>query len=252
MTNGVSVDFVLEVNAGRLPVVVGVTGNDTKELCQRIATWSDEGIAGFLVASPAYNKPQQAGLVAHFEAVAEAAPRPVMLYNVPSRTGSNMTAQTTLTLAKHDNILGIKEASGDLAQIAAILANRPDQFGVWSGDDALALSTLALGGHIVQHHGTRCRLCNRLEMRYKACLLGLVVSWRCNQKSGNSLVRPRGNALTKFLDLLFKEGNPAGVKAAMEHLNLCSSHVRLPLVDASEPLKSQLYQAIADMDVQVH
>ena len=94
------VDFVLEVNAGRLPVVVGVTGNDTRELCERIATWSDEGISGFLVASPAYNKPQQAGLVKHFEAVADAAPRPVMLYNVPARTGSNMTAETTLDVGQ--------------------------------------------------------------------------------------------------------------------------------------------------------
>ena len=121
------------------------TGNDTRELCERIATWSDEGISGFLVASPAYNKPQQAGLVKHFEAVADAAPRPVMLYNVPARTGSNMTAETTLMLAKHPNILGIKEASGDLAQIARILADRPEQFGVWSGDDAVALSTIAMG-----------------------------------------------------------------------------------------------------------
>ena len=113
---------------------------------ERIATWSDEGISGFLVASPAYNKPQQAGLVKHFqEAVADAASRPVMLYNVPARTGSNMTAETTLMLAKHPNILGIKEASGDLSQIARILAHRPEQFGVWSGDDALALSTIAMG-----------------------------------------------------------------------------------------------------------
>ena len=234
------VDFVLEVNAGKLPVVVGVTGNDTKELCQRIATWSDEGIAGFLVASPAYNKPQQAGLVAHFEAVADAAPRPVMLYNVPSRTGSNMTAQTTLTLAKHDNILGIKEASGDLAQIAAILANRPDQFGVWSGDDALALSTLALGAEgVISVVGNV--LPDRMSVMVQQAMFG-----QTNEANTIHL------ALTTFIDLLFKEGNPAGVKAAMEHLNLCSSHVRLPLVDASEPLKSQLYQAIADMDVQVH
>ena len=105
------VDFMPEVNAGRLPIVVGVTGNATAELCARIETWTDEGISGFLVATPSYNKPQQTGLISHFTAVADAAPRPVMLYNVPSRTGSNMTSSTTLTLAQHDNILGIKEAS---------------------------------------------------------------------------------------------------------------------------------------------
>ena len=234
------VDFVLEVNAGRLPVVVGVTGNDTRELCERIATWSDEGISGFLVASPAYNKPQQAGLVKHFEAVADAAPRPVMLYNVPARTGSNMTAQTTLMLAKHPNILGIKEASGDLSQIARIMADRPEQFGVWSGDDALALSTIAMGADgVISVAGNV--LPERMGVMVQQAMFG-----QTNEAKNIHL------AMAAFLELLFKEGNPAGVKAAMEHLNLCSSKVRLPLVEASETLKGQLYQAIADMDVQVH
>lgn len=234
------VDFVLEVNAGRLPVVVGVTGNDTRELCERIATWSDEGISGFLVASPAYNKPQQAGLIKHFEAVADAAPRPVMLYNVPARTGSNMTAETTLVLAKHPNILGIKEASGDLTQIARILADRPEQFGVWSGDDALALSTIAMGGDgVISVAGNV--LPERMSVMVQQAMFG-----QTNEAKATHL------EMTAFLELLFKEGNPAGVKAAMEHLNLCSSIVRLPLVEASEALKAQLYQAIADMDVQVH
>ena len=234
------VDFVLEVNAGRLPVVVGVTGNDTRELCERIATWSDEGISGFLVASPAYNKPQQAGLIKHFEAVADASPRPVMLYNVPARTGSNMTAETTLVLAKHPNILGIKEASGDLTQIARILADRPEQFGVWSGDDALALSTIAMGGDgVISVAGNV--LPERMSVMVQQAMFG-----QTNEAKTTHL------AMTAFLELLFKEGNPAGVKAAMEHLNLCSSIVRLPLVEASEALKAQLYQAIADMDVQVH
>ena len=234
------VDFVLEVNAGRLPVVVGVTGNDTRELCERIATWSDEGISGFLVASPAYNKPQQAGLFKHFEAVADAAPRPVMLYNVPARTGSNMTAQTTLMLAKHPNILGIKEASGDLSQIARIMADRPEQFGVWSGDDALALSTIAMGADgVISVAGNV--LPERMGVMVQQAMFG-----QTNEAKNIHL------AMAAFLELLFKEGNPAGVKAAMEHLNLCSSKVRLPLVEASETLKGQLYQAIADMDVQVH
>ena len=234
------VDFVLEVNAGRLPVVVGVTGNDTRELCERIATWTDEGISGFLVASPAYNKPQQAGLIKHFEAVADAAPRPVMLYNVPARTGSNMTAETTLVLAKHPNILGIKEASGDLTQIARILADRPEQFGVWSGDDALALSTIAMGGDgVISVAGNV--LPERMSVMVQQAMFG-----QTNEAKTTHL------AMTAFLELLFKEGNPAGVKAAMEHLNICSSIVRLPLVEASEALKAQLYQAIADMDVQVH
>ena len=234
------VDFVLEVNAGRLPIVVGVTGNATAELCARIETWTDEGISGFLVATPSYNKPQQAGLISHFTAVADAAPRPVLLYNVPSRTGSNMTSSTTLTLAQHDNILGIKEASGDLSQIAAILADRPEQFGVWSGDDALALATLAMGAEgVISVAGNV--LPARMSSMVQQAMFG-----QTNEAKDIHL------EMSRFFELLFKEGNPAGVKAAMEHLNLCSAKVRLPLTEASEALKGHLYQSIADMDVQVH
>ena len=139
------VDFVVEVNANRLPVVVGVSGNNTVELCSRIRTWDLEDIDAFLVASPAYNKPSQLGIVTHFKAVADAAPKPIVLYNVPGRTASNMSAATTLQLAKHDNVCGIKEASGDLGQIGLILAQRPEGFAVWSGDDALALPTVSMG-----------------------------------------------------------------------------------------------------------
>ena len=139
------VDFVLEVNAGRLPVVVGVTGNNTAELCERIHNWDVSGVAAFLVATPAYNKPGQEGLKAHYTSVADAAQRPVILYNVPGRTSCNMSAATTLTLANHSNVIGIKEASGDLEQIGDILAGRPPHFAVWSGDDALAMPTVAMG-----------------------------------------------------------------------------------------------------------
>ena len=151
-----------------------------------------------------------------------------------------MTAETTLVLAKHPNILGIKEASGDLTQIARILADRPEQFGVWSGDDALALSTIAMGGDgVISVAGNV--LPERMAVMVQQAMFG-----QTNEAKTTHL------AMTAFLELWFKEGNPAGVKAAMEHLNLCSSIVRLPLVEASEALKAQLYQAIADMDVQVH
>ena len=139
------VDFVVEVNAKRMPLVVGVSGNNTMELCSRIRTWDLEGIDAFLVASPAYNKPSQLGIVKHFKAVAEASPKPIVLYNVPGRTASNMTAATTLELAEHANVCGVKEASGDLGQIGMILAQRPEGFAVWSGDDALAMPTVAMG-----------------------------------------------------------------------------------------------------------
>ena len=128
-------DFILEVNAKRKPVVVGIAGNNTAELCKRIVSFDLSGVDAVLSACPSYNKPSQAGLIAHFEAVANASSRPVILYNVPSRTGCNLEAKSTLHLANNPNIVAIKEASGNLVQIDSILLNRPSGFKVFSGDD---------------------------------------------------------------------------------------------------------------------
>lgn len=231
------VDFVLEVNARRLPVVVGVTGNATAELCERIAAWDVDGVAAFLVATPAYNKPTQEGLVKHYEAVANAAARPIILYNVPGRTSCNMTAQTTLTLSKHPNVVGVKEASGDLGQIGAILAGRATDFAVWSGDDALAMPTVAMGAE-----GVISVLGN---------VLPGAMSDMVQQASFGQVhdARATHSTLGPLMDLLFEEGNPTGVKSAMNHLGLCERHVRLPLVPASQQLHDAIYAAIAALDV---
>ena len=234
------VDFVLEVNAGRLPVVVGVTGNNTAELCERIHNWDVSGVAAFLVATPAYNKPGQEGLKAHYTSVADAAQRPVILYNVPGRTSCNMSAATTLTLANHSNVIGIKEASGDLEQIGDILAGRPPHFAVWSGDDALAMPTVAMGAE---------GLISVLGNAFPKPLTAMVEQASFGQTHE---ARSTHAALKPLMKLMFEEGNPAGIKAAMNHLGLCEGDVRFPLTKASSALKDKLYAAIAALEVSAH
>ena len=234
------VDFVLEVNAGRLPVVVGVTGNNTAELCARIQGWDVDGIAAFLVATPAYNKPSQEGLKAHYTAVADAAQRPVILYNVPGRTSCNMSSATTLDLANHPNVVGVKEASGDLEQIGDILAHRPEHFAVWSGDDALAMPTVAMGAE-----GVISVLGNAFPKPMADMVQQASFGQTHEARSTHVTLKP-------LMTLMFEEGNPTGVKAAMDHLGLCGSEVRLPLMKASSTLKDKLYAAIAALEVSAH
>jgi len=231
------VDFVVEVNANRMPIVVGVSGNNTAELCARIRTWDLEGIDAFLVASPAYNKPSQLGIVRHFNAVADAAPRPIVLYNVPGRTASNMTAATTLELAQHDNVCGIKEASGDLGQIGLILSHRPKDFAVWSGDDALAMPTVSMGAEGVISVMGNAYPAEMSRMIQQAAFGQIQEAQHTHQ------------ALTPTMDLLFAEGNPVGVKVALKHFGICEANVRLPLVKGSKDLADKLYKAIADLEI---
>ena len=231
------VDFVVEVNANRMPLVVGVSGNNTLELCARIRTWDLEGIDAFLVASPAYNKPSQLGIVKHFNAVADAAPKPIVLYNVPGRTASNMTAATTLELAQHDNVCGIKEASGDLGQIGLILSHRPKDFSVWSGDDALAMPTVSMGAEGVISVMGNAYPAEMSRMIQQAAFGQIQEAQHTHQ------------ALMPIMELLFAEGNPVGVKVALKHLGICEANVRLPLVQGSKDLADKLYKAIADLEV---
>lgn len=231
-------DFVLEVNGGRLPVVVGITGNNTAQLCTKLREWDWTGLTACLVAAPAYNKPSQKGLLAHYEQVADSAGCPVILYNVPGRTGCNLTAATTLTLSKHDNICGIKEASGDMVQIGEILQGRPDGFMVWSGDDALAMPTVAMGAE-----GVISVLGNALPRRM-ADMIHQVAFGQVHEARATHLT------LLPLIDLLFQEGNPVGIKLVLNHLGLCQKDVRLPLVAGSADLRDKIYGALAALDVQ--
>ena len=232
-------DFIIELNNKRLPIVVGLAGNNTQALCDRISDFDFKGIDAVLSASPHYNKPTQAGIVEHFKKVADASPKPIILYNVPSRTGSNMTAATTLELADHKNIIAIKEASGGLSQVDEILKGRPEGFQVFSGDDALTLAMLASGAD-----GVISVIGNALPKRFGSmvnqALFGQVIE-----------AKEMHHKLCPIITSIFEEGNPSGIKSVMDMIGLCDDSVRLPLVPATKQLRDKLYSCLADLDVEI-
>jgi len=214
--------------AGRVPLVYGIGSNDTAAAEALLHSTDLEGITAILSASPAYNKPSQAGIVAHYQRLADAAPRPLLLYNVPGRTGSNMSADTTLKLAEHPNIIGIKEASGNVEQCLAILARKPAGFLFLSGDDMLTVPLIACGAV-----GTITVLGNAFPQKFsdmtRAALAGDFAKAQ--------------QLLFDFVHLnplMYDEGNPVGVKAALALQGVCSGEVRLPLVPASEGLLARI------------
>lgn len=214
--------------AGRLPIVYGIGGNDTRTVEQQLRSTDLTGIEAILSASPAYNKPSQAGIVAHYQRLADASPLPLILYNVPGRTGSNLTAATVLELAKHDNIIGIKEASGNVEQALAILAGKPADFLFLSGDDMLTVPLIACGSQ-----GIISVLANAFPQRFsdmtRAALAGDFA--RAQQLLFG---------LVPLNPLMYEEGNPVGVKAALALQGVCEPAVRLPLVPASEGLTARI------------
>ena len=227
---------VIEWNAGRLPVVVGKSSNNTQKLIQEIETLSWNGVDYILSAVPNYNKPNQEGIYQHFAALARTSPRPIILYNVPGRTGVNMLAATTLRLA-HDfpNIVGIKEAAGSLDQVSEILAGAPKDFIVLSGDDSLTLPMIAVGAK-----GVISVVGNALP-----ALFGNMVHAALNQDlHAASQIHLR---LHKLYKLMFEQGNPVGVKCAMSHLGLCANRLRLPLVPANDDLSKRINEALKEL-----
>ena len=218
--------------AGRVPIVYGIGGNDTLTVERQLRSTDLTGIEAILSASPAYNKPSQAGIVAHYQRLAEASPLPLILYNVPSRTGSNLTAATVLELAKHDNVIGIKEASGNVEQALAILAGKPADFLFLSGDDMLTVPLIACGSQ-----GIISVLANAFPQRFsdmtRAALAGDFA--RAQQLLFG---------LVPLNPLMYEEGNPVGVKAALALQGVCEPAVRLPLVPASEGLTTRIKQLL--------
>ena len=218
--------------AGRVPLVYGIGGNDTAATENLLRETDLEGVTAILSASPAYNKPSQAGLIAHYERLADAAPLPLLLYNVPGRTASNLTAETTLHLSQHRNIIGIKEASGHLEQCLNILARRPAGFLVLSGDDMLTTALIAHGAE-----GVISVLANAFPCRFSAMTRAAL--------AGDFAAASR--ELFGFLTLnplLYEESNPVGVKAALAAQGICGAAVRLPLLEASAGLKARIQQVI--------
>lgn len=224
--------FTVEKAAGRVPVVAGFGGNNTAEVIKDIEGFDFKGVDAILSVSPYYNKPTQEGIYLHYAAIAAAAPRPVILYNVPGRTGMNMKAETTLRLAELDNVIGMKEASGDFNQCMQILKNRPKDFLVVSGDDNITLGLLAYGMDGV---------ISVVGQAFPAIFTEMV---RQGLKGDYNKARELHYRLNDITDMLFTEGNPGGVKAALEILGVCESHLRLPLAPISEALRARLKVAI--------
>ena len=226
-------DFVLETVNKRLPVVAGIGGNNTQEVINTIKATSFEGIDAILSVCPYYNKPQQKGMYGHFKAIAGICPVPVILYNVPGRTSSNLTAETTLRLASEfENIIGIKEASGNLAQCMEIIKNKPQDFLFISGDDALTYPLLALGAD-----GVISVVANAFPLQF-AEMVNLGLKGKLNK------ARTLHYLLLDFMNSLFLDGSPSGIKAALEDLGFCKSNVRLPLVKVNKTVHSIISEQV--------
>ena len=221
---------VKKANNGRLPMVLGVGGNNTQTIVEQVREVSPKDYIAILSVTPYYNKPSQEGLYQHYKAVGEATELPILLYNVPSRTGVNMDYRTTLRLAKEvPNIIGIKEASGNIVQIMHLLRGRKENFLVISGDDATALPTVLLGGD-----GTISVLGQALPERYSRMIRQGLEG---NYKEANAIQYQ----LLEAMELIFKEGNPVGIKALLSLLGVINTlEVRLPLVSATEGLQREL------------
>lgn len=229
---------VIDVVRNRVPIVLGVGGNNTAEVVHQLASYDLSGVDGILSVSPYYNKPNQEGIYQHYKAIAQASLLPIILYNVPGRTGSNMTADTTLRLARDfENIIAIKEASGNLDQIGLILKHRPDDFLVISGDDALTLPIIAMGGE-----GVISVVGNALPEEF-----GNLV--HAAQKGDYTTARAEHYKLIELITLLFADGSPGGIKEVLHILGLCGKHVRLPLANVNESVAKKIYAAMADAEV---
>jgi 4-hydroxy-tetrahydrodipicolinate synthase len=223
------INCIVKTNNKRLPLVLGVGGNDTATLVDQLKTIDLSEFDAILSVSPYYNKPSQEGLYQHFKAVVEASSKPVILYNVPGRTASNMLPETIVRLANDfDNIIGVKEAAGDLVQAMKIIQDAPNDFLVISGDDMIALPmTLAGGAGVISVIG------EGLPKEFSEMIrLGL----EGKAKEAFNFHYKIANAV----DLIFEEGNPVGIKALFNKLNLCEPNVRLPLVNATNELQNKI------------
>jgi len=224
-------DFILEFNQRKLPVVLGLAGYDTAALIKTIKTTNFDGVDAILSVTPYYNRPNQAGLYAHYMAIADASPVPVILYNVPSRTGVNLSAETTLKLANdHPNIIAVKEASGNLPQIMEIIKGKPEGFSVISGDDLMTLPVMSLGAvGVISVAGNACP--GFMALLVKECLReDFVAAAKVHYQ------------LMDFIHAIFLDGSPAGIKAALNIMGFCENVLRLPLV----PVNDDVYAIIKD------
>lgn len=224
--------FVKENNPQKLPIVYGIGGNNTQNVLEAIKESNLTGVDALLSVSPYYNKPSQAGIIKHFEKIADASPVPVILYNVPGRTASNLTAKTTLALARHQNIIGVKEASGNVEQAMEISASMPKDFLLISGDDMLTVPLYSIGAK-----GVISVLANAFADVFKN-IKGFAFEGNYEKASKEAF------KLLKINPLMYVESNPVGIKYVLELQKVCRDFVRLPLLQASSELKEQIRKSI--------
>jgi len=223
------IEFIIELNAGRVPIVEGIGGNNTQDIVDKIKKSSFDGIDAILSVCPYYNRPQQKGIYYHFKTIASVSPVPVILYNVPGRTGCNMLADTTLELARDfNNIVAIKEASGNFTQIMKIIQDKPMDFTVISGDDSLTLPLIALGAEGVISVVANAFPADFSEM-VNLCLKGNFEAARKIHYNLNNIINS-----------LFEDGSPSGIKAALQVLDLAQNNLRLPLVKVNKSVYLQI------------
>jgi dihydrodipicolinate synthase len=210
------VNTILKTNAGRLPVVLGLGGNNTQTVIETIKTQNFTGIDAILSVVPFYNKPNQRGMKAHFEAIADASPVPVILYNVPGRVGVNLQAATCVELAHHPNIIAVKEASGNLQQIMEILRDKPADFDVLSGDDGITYPLMTLGAQGV------------ISVAANAYIHPFSKMMKALKEGDNCEALRLHYSMLRMNQLIFADGNPAGIKCLMSFMGLCKNVLRLP------------------------
>lgn len=233
-------ELLVERVAGRVPLLMGCGGNNTAAVVHELKTANWQGIDGILSVCPYYNKPSQEGLYQHFKAIAEASPVPVVLYNVPGRTGVNMTAETTLRLARDfQNIVAIKEASGDITQMDDIIKNKPAHFDVISGDDGITFPLITLGAV-----GVISVIGNALPAEFSRMV-------RLALNGDYESARTIHHKFAELFKLLFVDGNPAGVKAMLHAMGLIENQLRLPLVPTRLTTMEKISAILKELDIRI-
>jgi len=229
-------DIVVEETKGRVPLVLGIGGNNTSKIAVELSNTDLEPYCAVLSVSPYYNRPTQEGIYRHFKLLAEVSPKPLIVYNVPGRTASNILPGTIARLAREcPNIIAIKEASGDMEQLKEVIRQVPDHFMVISGDDITALPTVLAGGDGV---------ISVLAQAVPAEFSRMITLGSAGQQNSAYALHDK---LKKGMNLIFEEGNPAGIKAVLEYQELCTANLRLPLVEASAELKKRLAEFVDEV-----
>ena len=231
------ISYVIETIDNRVPLIAGIGGNNTQEVINCIRHTNLTGVDGILSVAPYYNKPNQRGLFQHFKAIATCSPIPVVIYNVPGRTGCNVSSDTCLELAHEcENIVAVKEASGDISQIMKIVKGKPENFNVISGDDMITIPVIAAGGS-----GVISVLANAFPAQ---CSELVSHSLKNNFKSAREIQF----RFLEIIELLFIDGNPAGVKAMLSLMSVCQNSLRLPLIPVSRTVYTRIQKAVEEVN----